>query len=161
VKREVEVVALTTLYFATWFGALVVVKKLILDEYHIEFRGLSIALLGALVIAKVVLVLEHVPLGQWVERHAAALDVVLRTLLYSLGVAVVLLLEKAFESRHEAGGFAAAALSVFEHRDIPHVWANTICISGALLVFNALAVLRPHLGGKLIPVYLKPPPREP
>jgi hypothetical protein len=50
---------------------------------------------------------------------------------------------------------------VFEHRDIPHVWANIICISGALLVFNALAVLRPHLGGKLIPVYLQPPRREP
>ena len=153
--------ALTTLYFAAWFLALVLVKKLILDEYHIQFRGVSIALFGALVMAKVVLVLEHVPLGRWVGRHAAALDVALRTLLYALGVAIVLLLEKAFEARHEWGGFGASLARVFEHRDIPHVWANVICVAGALLVFNALAVLRPHVGGKLIPVFLQPPRREP
>jgi len=160
VKKEIETVALTTLYFVAWLVALLAVKKLILDEYHIEFRGLSLALIGALIIAKVVLVLEHVPLGQWVTRHAAFLEVMARTLLYTLGVVVVLLLEKAFEARHEWGGFGASLAQVFEHRDIPHVWANTICLAGALLVFNALAALRPHLGGKLIPVYLKPPPRE-
>jgi hypothetical protein len=140
-RKEIETVALTTLYFAVWLG----------------FRGMSLALLGALVIAKVVLILEHVPLGQWVRRHAALVDVALRTLMYTLGVVVVLLLEKAFESRHENGGFGAALAKVFQHRDIPHVWANTICVGSALLVFNALAVLRHHLGmGRLIPLFLKP-----
>jgi hypothetical protein len=156
-RKEIETVALTTLYFAVWLGVLMLIKRLILEEYRIEFRGMSLALLGALVIAKVVLILEHVPLGQWVRRHAALVDVALRTLMYTLGVVVVLLLEKAFESRHENGGFGAALAKVFQHRDIPHVWANTICVGSALLVFNALAVLRHHLGmGRLIPLFLKP-----
>jgi hypothetical protein len=156
-KKEIEVVALTTLYFAVWLGALMLIKRLILEEYRIEFRGLSLALLGALVIAKVVLLLEHVPLGEWVRRYAAALEVVLRTLLYTLGVALVLLLEKAFESRHEYAGFGAALADVFHHRDIPHVWANTICVGSALLVFNSLSVIQHHLGGrKLAPLFLKP-----
>jgi hypothetical protein len=156
-RQEIETVALTTLYFAVWLGVLMLIKRLILEEYRIEFRGMSLALLGALVIAKVVLILEHVPLGQWVRRHAALVDVALRTLMYTLAVVVVLLLEKAFESRHENGGFGAALAKVFQHRDIPHVWANTICVGSALLVFNALAVLRHHLGmGRLIPLFLKP-----
>jgi hypothetical protein len=159
VKAEMEEVALTTLYFALWLGVLMLLKRLILDEYHIEFRGLSMALLGALIIAKVVLVLEHVPLGPWVRRQAALLDLVLRTLLYTLGVAGVLLLEKAFEARQEAGGFGPALAGVLEHRDIAHVWVNTICVASALLVFNAVTVLRRHLGdGRLIQLFVAPLP---
>ena len=156
-KREIEAVALTTLYFAVWLGVLVLIKRLILEQYSIEFRGLSLALLGALVIAKVVLILEHVPLGDWVRRHAALLEVLARTLLYTLGVLAVLLLEKAFESRHENGGFGVSLARVFEHRDIAHVWANTICVASALLLFNALSVVRRQLGGgRLVPLFLRP-----
>jgi hypothetical protein len=155
--KEAEEVALTTLYFAVWLGVLVLFKRLILADYRIEFHGLSLALVGALIIAKVVLVLEHVPLGPWARRHAALVEVVLRTLLYTLGVAVVLLLEKAFESRHEQGGFGAALAGVLQHRDIAHVWANTICMGSALLVFNALSILRRHLGeGRLVALFLAP-----
>ena len=145
VRKEARVVFLTTLYFATWFALLVLLKKLILEQYQIEVTGLSLALVGALIVAKVVLVLEHVSLGEWIRRHPAAVDVAVRTLLYAIGVLIVLLLEKAFESRHEAGGFGPALLRVFEHRDMPHVWANTIVVACALLVFNVLAVLRRQL----------------
>ena len=145
VRKEARVVFLTTLYFATWFALLVLLKKLVLEQYQIEVTGISLALIGALIVAKVVLVLEHVSLGEWVKLHPSAVDVAVRTLLYATGVLVVLLLEKAFESRHEAGGFWPALLHVFQHRDMPHVWANTIVVACALLVFNVLAVLRRQL----------------
>ncbi|HET7763607.1 MAG TPA: hypothetical protein VFK92_00790 [Burkholderiales bacterium] len=147
-KRELRVVLLTTLYFAAWFVLLMVVKKLVLEEYQIEVRGVSLALVGALIVAKVVLVLEHVSLGEWVGRHPAAVGVALRTLLYGIGVLLMLLLEKAFESRDEAGGFWPALLHVFQHRDMPHVWANTIVVVFALFAYNVLAVLRRLLGAE-------------
>jgi hypothetical protein len=160
--EEIKALVFATVYFAVWFGVLVFLKELILAEYQIAFRGLSLALVGALVVAKVVLVMEHVTLGQWIRRHPAVVDVVARTLLYGLGVFVALLLEKAFESRHEYGGFGPALGQVFQHRDMPHVWANTICVGFALLGFNALAVLRRHLGeGKLTRLFLASPAREP
>ena len=67
-KHELEAVVVVTLYFAAWLGVLMVLKKLVLAEYQIQFRGLSMVLVGSLVLAKVVLVLEHVPLGNW-TRH--------------------------------------------------------------------------------------------
>src|SRR5215831_15516989 len=103
--HEFRVVVVTTAYFAVWFGVLVALKRLLLADYEIQFRGLSLALISALIVAKVVLLLEHVTLGQWVRNHAVAVDVLLRTLLYALGVAMVLLLERGFEARHEHGGF--------------------------------------------------------
>src|SRR5262245_48807746 len=153
--NEMREVALTTLYFAVCFGVLVALKRLYLAEYQIRFRGLSLAVVSALIVAKVVLVMEHVTLGQWVRSHAAGLGVILRTLLYTLGVAVALLLEKGFEARHEHGGFGASVIWVFKHRDMHHVWADTIVVGCALLGFNTLGAMRRHLGeGQLHRVFL-------
>jgi hypothetical protein len=161
-KKEIKVVALAAFYFATWIGVLIILKELVLAEYRIEFRGLSLAVVGALVLAKVVLVLEHVPFGAWIRTRPALLDVILRTVLYSLGMVVVLLLEKAFEGRHEHGGFVPSLVSVFRHAEIHHVWVNTICLSGALLGYNALSVVRRHLGeGGLLRLFLSPLQEEP
>ena len=79
-----------------------------LAEYQIEFRHYSMALVGALILAKVVLLLEHVSLGAWVRVQPAWVDIALRTVLYSIGVLVVMTLEKGFEGRHEHGSFGNA-----------------------------------------------------
>ena len=156
-KHKVKAVALATLYFGLWIGALVMLKTLILAEYQIAFRGWSMALVGALILAKVVLVLEYVPLGPWVRAKPVWVDVLLRTALYSLGVALVLVLEKGFEARHEHGGFGPAVVALFQTADVPQVWANTICLSGALLGHNVLSVVRRHLGeGGLLRLLLSP-----
>lgn len=159
--HEIRAVGLTMLYFGCWIATLVVIKQLILAEYEIEFNGMSKALVGALILSKVVLVLEHVPLGVWIRARPAWVDVVLRTALYAFGVVVVLLLEKGFEGRHEYGGFGPSLRAVFQHADIQHVWVNTIGLGGALLVYNALSVVRRHLGaGGLRRLFAMPVPEE-
>lgn len=160
-RNEIRQVGLVTLYFAVWFGMLILLKELILAEYQVEFHRLSMALVGALVVAKVVLVLEHVPLGTWVRKQPALFDVVLRTALYALGVLVVILIEKAFDARHEYGGFVSSLANVFQHVDIYHVWANTICIVGALLVFNLFSVVHRRLGKQgLLRIFMLPLPEQ-
>lgn len=160
-KDEIKAVALATLYFATWLGLLLLLKKLILAEYQIAFNGLYVALVGALVLAKVVLVLEHVSLGTWVKIRPALIEVVLRTALYTFGVFVVLVLERAFEGRHEYGSFGSSLMALYRHAEDHHVWATTICLSSALLGYNALSVVRRHVGeGGLIRLFLSPPPDE-
>ena len=160
-KHELRAVVLVTLFFAAWLGIFMGIKILILEGYQIRFGSVSAVLIGALVLAKVVLILEHVPLGAWVKKQPVLVDVILRTLLYAFGTFVVMLLEKAFESRHEEGGFVSALMNVFQHRDMPHVWANTICVSGALLFYNLLSSLNCHLGtGGLARVFLSPPRQD-
>ena len=99
-KHELKAVILVTLFFAAWLGVFMGLKVLILEDYQIQFKGFSMVVIGALVLAKVVLILEHVPLGAWVRSQPVLADVLLRTLLYALGTLVVMLLEKGFESRH-------------------------------------------------------------
>ena len=158
-KHEFRALAAAALYFGFWIAALIVLKQLILAEYHIEFHGLSKAVIGALVLSKVVVVLEHVPLGRWVRVRPAWVDIILRTTLYGFGLLVVLILEKAFEGRHEYGGFGPSLSAVFHHVDIHHVWTTSFALTGALLGYNVLSVVRGHLGkGGLARVFMTPVP---
>ncbi|MFM2198120.1 MAG: hypothetical protein RLZZ505_1552 [Verrucomicrobiota bacterium] len=158
IKHELKSVILVTLFFAAWLGVFMGLKVLILEDYQIRFGSVSAVLVGALILGKVVLILEHVSFGAWLRNQPAMVDVIVRTLLYAFGTLIVILLEKAFESRHEQGGFGLALMGVFQHRDMPHVWANTICITAALLFYNLLSALNHHLGaGGLARVFLLPP----
>lgn len=158
IVKEIKSIAIATLFFALWIGVLMVLKMLILREYQIKIGGLSMALVGSLILAKVVLILEHVSIGGWILNKPVWVNVVLRTLLYSIGVFFVLVLEKAFEGRHEYGGFFAAMAEGFEQTNLYKVLANTICITGALLTYNVLSAIRDHLGqGVLIRIFLSPP----
>jgi hypothetical protein len=160
-KEEIKEMGIAALFFGCWIGALLLLKWLILDEYHITFQGWSVAVVGALVLSKVVLVLKNISLGAWVRARPAWVDVVLRTAIYSLGVAVVLLLERGFEGRHAHGGFGPALQQVIRQTDFHHVLANTLCLSGALLVYNMLSVFQRHLGeGRMIRIFLSPLPDE-
>jgi hypothetical protein len=156
--EETRAILKTTLYFAVCFGVLMSLKRLYLEDYEIQFRGLSLALLGAVVVAKVVLVMEYVPLGTWLKSHPAILEVFLRTVLYSIGVFAVLLLERGFEARHEHGGFVPGVIWVIQHRDMHRVWADTLGVGCALFGFNALTVVQKNLGEqKLHQLFLSVP----
>lgn len=86
------------------------------------------------------------PLGVWLRGRSGLVHIGVRSAMYGFGVLAVLLIEKSFEIRHESGGFISALARVFQHQDIHHVWAATIGVTGALLVFNVLLVVQRHLG---------------
>jgi hypothetical protein len=160
-QHELKAVVLITLFFAAWLGVFMGLKVLILEDYQIRFGSVSAVLIGALILAKVVLILEHVSLGSWLRNRPVLVNVILRTLLYAFGTLIVILLEKAIESRHEQGGFGPALMNVFRHKDMPHLWANTICVTGALLFYNLLSALNHHLGtGGLVRIFLSPQQHE-
>jgi hypothetical protein len=144
--KEIKTIARTALYFAIVYILLMVMKTLYLKDYDIEFNGISQALLGALVMSKVVILMEYISLGNWVQRQPAIVDVILRTLLYTAGVLVVVVLEKAFEERHMAGGYGNAISYVFTHRDIYHVWATTIGSAASIFVYNSFSVVQRVMG---------------
>lgn len=146
--EEVRSLLAVTLYFAACFTVVMILKQLLLTEYGIEFRGITTAIVVALVTAKVVIVLQKVPLTHWLRAQPAIVDVIVRTAFYTLATVAALLLERAFESRSAHGGFAAAVINVLEHRDIAQVWATTICVGLAFMAYNAFGVVRREVGGR-------------
>ncbi len=144
--HEIIVIARTAGYFAIVFLFMMVMKKLYLEDYNIEFTGVSQALIGALIMSKVILLLQLISLGSWVQRQPPIVDIFLRTLFYTFGVLIVVMLEKAFEARHEVSGFGNAISHVLSHRDIYHVWATTLGASASIFFYNAFTVVKKLLG---------------
>jgi hypothetical protein len=157
IKHEARAILLTTLYFAAWFVTFLVLKDLILAEYSIEFAGVSRAMIGALIVAKAVLILDRVPL----TGGPAWIDMLTATALFALGVMAVVVLEHGIEGRNGPGGFFGAIRRGFTEAGPHHVGATTICVVGALLVYNAFAVLRSNIGLRALrEMFTSPIPRR-
>lgn len=142
--KELKAILLVSLYFLVWFGTLMIIKVLLLSEYQIEFYGASIVIVGALIAAKAVLILEHVPLG--VKDKPAIVDILLRTFLYLAGITIILILERGIEGRHEYGGFVNALKNLTKSAIIYHIVVTVICVFGALFFYNLGSVVRGRLG---------------
>lgn len=144
IVNELKAVFWTSLYFLCWFGSLMVIKQLLLHEYKIEFFGASIVILGTLVAAKAVLVLEKAPLFK--KSQSAFAMILKRTLLYLAGVFIILVLEKSYEGRNEYGGFVNALKNITKDANSYHIWVNIICVFGALFFYNLWSLIREYLG---------------
>jgi len=141
-----KTVAWVTLYFACCFGLILFLKRLFLAHYQIAFHGLSAALVGALVVGKVVVLLEKAPIHRWIGNLPVVVDVGFRTAFYTLGAVAALFLEHAFGARHEYGGFSAAIVGVFQHRDASQVWATVLCVGLSFLAFITGSTIRWYVG---------------
>jgi hypothetical protein len=163
VKREARSVLLTTAFFVLWIGPLFLIKVLLLAEYHPTGYGVGSAVVGVLLLAKVVVVLERVPLGrktpQGVSPRPAWVDVLLRTALYACGVVIALTVERGLRGVLWHDGFLNAIRTDVQTSGAHHIAANALAITAGLLAFNALSVLRRNLGpGALRRMFLSPCP---
>ena len=155
VKHELKEVGIVTLYFLICFGIILLLKKLFLAEYKVQFNALSAAVIGALVIGKVVVVLDKTRIGnRFQQSHAAFLDVFYRSLVYTFFVGLVVAAEKVFHASHETDGFVSAVLHALEKTDINHFWATVIGVFLSFVGFNVLSTVSRRLGeGELVRLF--------
>ena len=159
IAKEIKALCWISLYFLCWFATLMVIKQLLLHEYRIEFYGASMVVVGTLVAAKAVLILENAPLF---KGSKTALSLILkRSFLYLAGVFMIMVLEKSFEARHEYGGFINALKNLGDSANMYHIWANILVVFGALFFYNLWTVMKKHLGkGGLKEILLSPYPDD-
>jgi hypothetical protein len=117
------------LYFLAGFLLLLVLIKLVLAEFSIEITALSKAVVGALLAAKTVLILDETPLARSLERYRRIVAVAVKTLLY--GVAGLLLgyLERLLDALHKVHGVVVAFEYVIAHANDYRLLAWALGIS--------------------------------
>ena len=82
-----------TIFFFIGFNLILFTKRLILEDYLIQFTGFFLATVSALVIGKVVLVAEMMPLLRRFDGEPLAKPILFKTVVYTLLVLVARLLE--------------------------------------------------------------------
>ncbi|MDG2281287.1 MAG: hypothetical protein P8L42_11730 [Flavicella sp.] len=115
-KKEIIEILLVTAYFLLCFGVLILIKKLTLAQVEVEFYGFSAALVGALVMSKVVILLDKTPLGKMYVRQALYKNVLFKSIIYTLVLTFVLFIENLIHTLLEGNNFMEAIKYIHEHR---------------------------------------------
>jgi len=132
-KREARHTGGVALYLFFSFGIFATLKKLFLATHQIEFSALVPAVIGALALAKVVVVLDLTPVASRLDaRHPIWVAALYKTLFYCVVSAPVLFAERAWHFYRETGALGEAVLEAWKRLD-PNVLLAKVIIVG--LVF--------------------------
>ena len=147
VKHELRQVGLVTLYFLFCFGFVLLLKKLFLAAYEIEFYALSVVVVGALIVAKVVVILDKTPTGTRFDvSRPPVVGALYKMLAYTVVTALVLFGEKVFHAWRESGALGEAVMAAWTHRDWNVIFAKVLCLALAFAVYHLYAGLDRRLG---------------
>jgi len=123
----------------------------LLATYDISYYGLSAAIIGALVVGKVVVVLDNIGAGTRYEgNHSPITGVLYKTLVYSAAVLLVIAAEKTFHAYKETQDLTAAIMHVWQGRERSRILATILCIALAFGAYNLFIAVSHRLAdGKL------------
>ena len=146
IRHEVREIGLVTLYFLSCFLFFLSLKKLVLEQYHLEIKVLHTAVIGALVVAKVVVLLEKTSFGGRFRSISRFVHVLWRSLCYTGIVFVVTLAERLFDFYRESSDLPRALSELWAGKDINHFLAMNLCVGFSFLVYNCFSEIDRHLG---------------
>jgi hypothetical protein len=161
--HELKLVGLVTLYFLVCFTLVLTLKKLFLAQYDLEFYGVSAAIVGALVVGKVVVLLDHTRLGnRFDDGHSPWIGAFYKTVVYSAVAFLVIATEKIVHAYRETGHFGESLKEVWHHRDRSVMLATVLCVGLAFAGYNLYSAIDRRLGeGTLRKIlFLGTPPPE-
>ena len=129
VKREARHTGGVALYLFICFGIFTTLKKLFLATHQIEFSALLPAVIGALALAKVVVVLDLTPIATRLDaRHPIWVAALYKTLFYCAVSTPVLFAERVWHFYREIGALGEAVLEAWKHIDSNVLIARVIIV---------------------------------
>lgn len=156
-RREARQIGLVTIYFLICFGIFLTLKKLLLEAYHVTVYVFHAAVIGALIVAKVVVLLEKTSFGSRFQDGSLIAHVVWRSLAYMAVVLAVTFAEHLFEAYREKGGLDRALSELWASRDFRHFLAMNLCIAISFLLYNTFCEIDRRLGEGTIRRAVFPP----
>ncbi len=149
-KHEIVEIAGVTLFFFFCFGVMLIMKKLLFAQYQVEVSAVSTAA-SALIIAKIVIVLDKTPAGKRFDaRLALGASALYKTLIYLLATFLVLFLEKLFHAYREYGNLTSALEAFWLQKDWNLMAGKLLWVGLTFLIYHIYAGLDRRLGeGKL------------
>jgi hypothetical protein len=146
VKHELLEILPATLFFFVAFNVIVITKKLMLEEYGIKFSGFVNAAVGALIVAKVVLLTDKIPFINKYPDKPLIYNVVWKTVIYVLAALVVRYLEFLLPLWWKYRNFNVATEHLWDAIVWPQFWVIHIWLVCLFLVYVSFRELARTLG---------------
>ena len=155
IKRELLEIVPPTIFFFVAFNVLTYTKKLMLEEYGIEFSGFITATVGALIVAKVVLLADRIPFINKFPDKPLIYNVDWKTVIYVLVTLVVRFLEYLIPHWWQYKNLRMALDHLWHETIWPHFWAIQLWLICLFFVYVSFREFARALGEeKFFKMYL-------
>jgi len=147
-KRELKEILAISSTFYVLFVLFLLMKKAVLAGYDIPLLAFGTALVGALIIGKVVLIFDKLPLTKKMDHLPKINRVIFRSLIYICGYVIFSLLEHLVKGLIGGENFSQAGIHAVHFLGELHFLTSLVAIFIAFLFFNTFWVIRNHYGPK-------------
>ena len=145
-KRELKEMLIIACIFFVIFVLLLLLKKSLLNDYKVDFYVITTALVGSLILAKVILIFDMLPVTKKTDHMANIYRVFFRSIIYFLGYVIFTFLEHLIKGLIAGDTFSVAIDSTVRHLISSTAVPGYIGVFIAFLIFNAFWVIRRTIG---------------
>ncbi len=146
IKQQYREALVPAIFFFIVFHLLVLTKMLILKAYAVTPTDVAVATLGALIVAKAIVIADKLPFIKVFSGKPLIFSVLWKTAIYGVLGFVFRCVEELIQllSKHEAFGYAVEHL--MSEVSWPLFWALQIWLTVALILYNSVTELDVHFG---------------
>lgn len=145
-KREFFEVLPPTIFFFVAFHVITITNALTLKRYGITVESFATATVAALVVAKVLLIADHLPFVNKFPHKPLLHNTVWKTGIYLVAALVVRYAEHLIPFWSAKGSFAAGNEAMFEEVVWSNFWAVQIWLAVLLFVYTGFRELARAIG---------------
>jgi hypothetical protein len=157
-KHELRDLIPTIVFFFVAFQLLAVTDALILRQYNIHTSAFLAATVAALVVAKVVLIADHLPLINRFPRRPLIYNVGWKTAIYFVASLAVRYAEHFIHFWRHSASAGEANRRLFDEVVWPHFWAVQLWMLVLLLVYCSFRELVRAVGrDRIIRIFFREP----
>ncbi len=148
IAREFREILPAAIFFFVAFHFVALSRQLMLEQYNITLATSTAATVGALIVAKAILVADSLPFIDRFPNKPLVYNVLWATLIYGLITLVFRYLEELIPRLSKYGGLAGASEKVMEEVVWPHFLGIQLILVFFLLIFCILKELVRKLGAR-------------
>jgi hypothetical protein len=144
VREELVSLIPAWIFFCCLFSLLWLTQRSILREYHLHLVPPSRALIGSIIVAKALLLVDLIPVLKKLEERAVLIGAFWKTCFYFVVVFAFQYLDLLIERRHE--GWAAGSRDFLRNLSGAPFWVLQLWLVISLFAFSAARSLLRKLG---------------
>lgn len=146
VAREIREVIPPTLFFFVAFGLLLLTQMLVLRDHGIDVWSWGGAVVGALLIGKIMLVVDKLPFVNRYPHKPLIWNALWKALIYNVAAVILRYIERMIHLWPEQGSFVAANATLIDQASWPHVVLVHMWLAVLLIVYCCLRELVRQIG---------------
>lgn len=138
VTEEVRKLLVTALFFAIGFCIIILHNRLLTEGSGIEIAGFARAVVGGLLVAKVLLSVDLLPFVHAFPHKPLVHNIAWKTSLYVAGAVVFLYVEPFLKGLFKGMSLTASHAHAWNELTLPRTWATVIWVTVLMMIFVTL-----------------------